>query len=146
MRVGFEDGGAGGGAASPAPIDSRPLGGAICRGVRGRCPRCGEGRLIAGFLRVVPACAACGTAFHHHRADDLPPYLTIVVVGHLVVAGLLATERAWAPPMWVEAAIWLPATLLLCLLLLPPIKGGVVALQWALRLGGFGRPEGADER
>jgi uncharacterized protein (DUF983 family) len=136
MKVSFEDGGSGG---RRADRSARPLGRALARGARGRCPACGGDALFDGFLTIRPVCRVCGEEFHHHRADDLPPYLTILIVGHVVVSGLLLTERLLAPPMWVEAAVWLPLTLLLSLVLLRPLKGAVVALQWALFMHGFGR-------
>lgn len=139
MKATFEDGG-GSGRAEPAKAPGeRRLAPALARGFRGRCPNCGEGALFVGYLTVRPACAVCGEDFHHHRADDLPPYLTILVVGHVVVTGLLVTERQWAPPIWLQMAIWLPVTAGLALALLRPLKGAVVALQWALGMHGFGR-------
>lgn len=144
MRVTFEDGGgAGGGREDAAPeASARPLGRAIGRGMRGRCPACGTGRLFAGYLAVAPACSICDERFSGHRADDLPPYLTILVVGHVVVSGLLVGERLLHPDVTLALAFWLPVTVMLTLLLLRPIKGGVVALQWALRLHGFAAPAG----
>jgi len=136
MRVFFEDGGGGGG---PRPTSPRPLGRAVGRGLRGRCPGCGAGALFDGYLAVAPACRACGEELHHHRADDLPPYLTILIVGHVVVTGLLVCERLYAPPVWLETSVWLAVAAFLSLALLRPLKGGVVGLQWALRLHGFGR-------
>ena len=123
----------------PEPV-ARPVKRSILRGIRGRCPVCGTGPVFDGYLTVAPACSVCGEEFHHHRADDLPPYITILLVGHLVVSGLLVTERLYKPEIWVQMAIWLPVTALLALLLVRPIKGGVVGLQWALRMHGFGRP------
>ena len=116
----------------------RPLAQALARGLRCRCPHCGEGRLFASYLRSVDACAVCGEEIHHHRADDLPPYLTIFIVGHLVVAMFLAADEMVALPMWAHLAIWVPVTLVLSLGLLQPLKGATIALQWSLRLGGFG--------
>ena len=80
---------------------------------------------------------SCGEALHHHRADDAPPYFTIVIVGHVIVGLLLAVEMAYRPPLWLHAALWLPLTVLLALLLLPVIKGTLVGLQWALLMHGF---------
>ena len=140
MKVQFEDGGSGG-AREPKPevAPPRPLPRSILRGLRGRCPVCGTGAVFAGYLAVAPSCAVCGEELHHHRADDLPPYLTILIVGHVVVSGLLVSERLFRPEIWVQMAIWLPTTALLALLLIRPIKGGVIGLQWALRMHGFGR-------
>jgi uncharacterized protein (DUF983 family) len=116
----------------------------LWRGFRGKCPQCGTGKVFSGFLKVAPTCAACGEPLHHHRADDAPPYFTMLVVGHVVVAGVLAVEQAWRPEIWVHAALWMPLTILLSLALLPRIKGALVALQWALRMHGFGGGEPAD--
>jgi len=89
------------------------------------------------YLKVADECPACGEALHHHRADDAPPYFTIVIVGHIVVGLLLAVEMAYRPPLWLHAVIWLPLTVLLALLILPSIKGALVGLQWALLMHGF---------
>lgn len=109
----------------------------MAHGALWRCPACGKGALFARYLRVADACPSCGEALHHHRADDAPPYFTIFIVGHLLVAGALSLEQAYAPPSWVHAAIWVPLTLVLCLSLLPVVKGALVGLQWALRMHGF---------
>jgi uncharacterized protein (DUF983 family) len=108
------------------------------RGVRERCPNCGEGHLFRRYLKVADACPACGEDLHHQRADDAPAYFTIVIVGHFVVAGVLWMERAYSPADWVQAAVWLPLTLGATLWLLPRVKGALVGLQWALRMHGFG--------
>ena len=115
----------------------RPLGRSIKRGMLNQCPACGSGKLFRSYLKVVDNCAACGEDYHHHRADDLPAYLVIVVVGHAVVPALLAMETAYAPPYWVHALIWLPITLVSSLALLQPVKGAVVALQWQTGMHGF---------
>jgi uncharacterized protein (DUF983 family) len=106
-------------------------------GLRCRCPACGKGSLFGRYLKVADACGHCGEQLHHHRADDAPPYFTILIVGHLVVGGILPVERAFAPPLWVHAALWLPLTLALTLFMLPRIKGAVVGLQWAFYMHGF---------
>ena len=111
------------------------------RGFTGRCPNCGKGHLFRAFLKVADECDVCGEEFHHHRADDFPAYLVIVIVGHLVVPAVLHVETHYAPPYWVHAAIWLPLTLIMSLLFLPRVKGALVGLQWALRMHGFGGPE-----
>ena len=118
---------------------------AIGRGLMNRCPHCGEGKLFRAFLKPVDACAACGEAMHHQRADDLPPYIVITIVAHIVVGGLLLAERYADWPMWLHMAIWPALTIVLSLVLMQPVKGGVIGLQWALRMHGFGgepdRPE-----
>jgi uncharacterized protein (DUF983 family) len=110
---------------------------ALHRGFALRCPRCGRGTLFRSYLKVSDACPSCGEELHHHRADDAPPYFTILIVGHVVVGGVLALERAVAPPGWVQAALWLPLTLILTLLLLSRVKGALIGLQWALYMHGF---------
>lgn len=109
----------------------------LWRGARGKCPACGEGALFARFMKVAPSCTACSEAFHHHRADDLPAYLVIVLVGHLIVPLTLYVEVAFSPDYWIHVALWLPMILALSLGLLQPIKGGVVALQWHTGMHGF---------
>ncbi|MFN3670351.1 MAG: DUF983 domain-containing protein [Bosea sp. (in: a-proteobacteria)] len=111
---------------------------AIGRGMMGRCPHCGQGRLFRGFLKPVDQCEACGEAMHHQRADDLPPYIVITIVGHIVVGGLLMAEKYADWPMWLHMAIWPALTVLLSLALMQPAKGAVIGLQWALRMHGFG--------
>ena len=124
--------------ASRAELPERPMRPAMLRGAAGRCPACGKGAMFASYLKVADACGRCGEVLSHQRADDAPAYFTMAIVGHVVVGGLLAVEQAFAPPTWVQLAIWMPMVLVLSLLLLPVIKGGLVALQWALRMHGFG--------
>jgi uncharacterized protein (DUF983 family) len=122
---------------------ARPLGPALLRGWRGRCPSCGGGPIMGGYLRIRPACASCGEAFHHHRADDAPAWATILIVGHVLVSALLLVETSFRPPMWVHWAVWPTLTVGLSLWLLPRLKGMVVAMQWALRMHGFDERGGA---
>jgi uncharacterized protein (DUF983 family) len=111
---------------------------AMLEGLRSRCPACGKGALFGRYLKVQEACPSCGEALHHHRADDAPPYFTILIVGHVIVGAILPVERAYAPPLWLHAALWLPLTLVMTLWLLPRIKGAIVGLQWAFLMHGFG--------
>lgn len=119
-------------------VAERPLWPAVMRGLRCTCPNCGEGKLFDGYLTSVERCSVCSEEIHHHRADDLPPYLTVFIVGHLVVGLFMAVEQSIALSMWTHLAIWVPVTLILSLVLLRPLKGGTIGLQWALRQGGFG--------
>lgn len=115
------------------------------RGFLCRCPNCGEGRLFRKFLKPVDNCAVCGEDYTHQRADDLPAYLTIIVVGHITLGGFLFTDMSFQVSSWIHLAIWAPLTVILALALIQPIKGGVIGLQWATRMHGFGghdpRPE-----
>ena len=110
---------------------------AIKRGFRGRCPRCGEGRLFRAFLKVDNNCSVCGLDFTPHRADDLPAYLVIIIVGHIIVPLALLIETNYSPPVALQLEIYLPLTLIASLVLLQPVKGTVVGVQWALRMHGF---------
>ena len=114
------------------------------RGFRGRCPNCGEGKLFRAYLKTNESCSVCGQDLHHHRADDLPAYLVIIIVGHIVVPLVLAVEQNYAPPYLVHLAVWLPLTLGMSLALLQPVKGAIVGLQWAFRMHGFDEDSPAD--
>ena len=111
---------------------------AIKRGMLCRCPHCGEGKLFRAFLKPVDVCSECGEEMIHHRADDFPAYLAIFIVGHIVVAGFMATDSWLVLESWQHLMIWIPITVILTLAMLPSIKGGVIGLQWALRMHGFG--------
>ena len=122
----------------------RSLHQAMMRGLRCRCPNCGEGRLFRAYLKVVDRCAVCGTELFHQRADDAPPYFVILITGHIVVPASLIVETEFAPPLWLHALIWVPLTLALALGLLQPIKGAIVGWQWAQYMHGFD-PDHRDE-
>ncbi len=119
-----------------------PLGVALGRGLMGRCPACGQTKLFRGYLRVVDTCSNCGAPLGSARADDAPPYFTIFAVGHIIIPGMFMVERAYRPPLWVHAAIWLPLTVILSLAFLRPIKGATVGLM--LKLGLMKSPEEMD--
>lgn len=127
-------------AAMPALAD-RPLWTSIGRGFLCRCPSCGRGKLFKGYLTSVQACSACGEELGLHRADDLPPYLTILVVGHVVLTLFMAMDETVALSMWAHLAVFVPLTLVLSLALLRPMKGATIGLQWAKRMHGFGDPD-----
>ena len=110
---------------------------ALWRGFTMRCPNCGQGSLFGRYLKVVDHCAVCGEDYLCQRADDFPPYLVIIVVGHLTVPAVFFVEELFAPPIWLQLAIWLPLVTLAALALLQPTKGAVVALQWQLGMHGF---------
>lgn len=131
-------------AAATASADDAPprnLVQAMWRGWSGACPACGNGRLFRKYLKVADTCPSCSEELHHHRADDAPPYFTILLVGHIIVFGVLLLEQTFAPSTWVHYVIWLPLLLGMSFWFLPRIKGALVGLQWALRMHGFGGPE-----
>ncbi len=115
----------------------RSLPRAMLRGARGKCPACGEGKVFSSYLKINDHCPHCGEALYHHRADDAPPYLTIFVLGHILVPLMLLVEKLYTPPMWIHWTVWPPLAIILSLVLLPLIKGAFVNLQWALRMHGF---------
>lgn len=121
-------------------VDDRPLRPALWRGWRRKCPACGEGPLLSGYLTVRQSCPSCGEAFHHQRADDGPAYITILIVGH-ALAPVLHLGYVWYEPSpAVLALVMCTMAAVLSLWLLPRIKGAFVALQWSRRMHGFGRP------
>jgi len=119
---------------------------AVKRGFLGRCPNCGEGKLFGRYLKVVPSCPHCAEVLDLHRADDLPAYLVILIVGHVVVGAMLAFDGFGDSPMWLQLTVWPSITLVLALLLLQPVKGAIVGLQWALRMHGFGAPHPLEQK
>jgi len=126
------------GGAAHANEQQRSVMESMWRGFLGKCPHCGKGRLFRSFLKTVDRCSECSEEMSHHRADDLPAYLVIVVVGHVVVGAFMGVEAVTLWPLWLHLAIWGPITILMSLALIGPIKGAVVGLQWALRMHGFG--------
>ncbi|PZP85222.1 MAG: hypothetical protein DI582_06545 [Azospirillum brasilense] len=109
----------------------------LARGWRQRCPACGQGRLFGKYLKVNADCAHCAEDLHHHRADDFPAYIVIILLGHILVPLVVEAELRYAPAMWVHAVIWLPLACLLTWYLLPRVKGAVVAYQWYKGMHGF---------
>lgn len=122
----------------------RPLVRAMVRGARNTCMNCGKGRLFARFLKPDHACSVCAEEFHHHRADDAPPYFTIFIVGHVIIPGLLIVEVTWRPELWIHMAIWVPLTIIMSFALMQPIKGALIGLQWAFYMHGFD-PDAEDD-
>jgi len=121
----------------PSPQDERPpLLPVLLRGFSRKCPQCGEGPLYHRYLKLVDTCPSCQAEIGVIRADDMPAYLTIVVVGHIVVPLAFALEKLYAPPTSVHFGIWLPSIIVLTLLLLPGIKGATIGLMWRLGLRG----------
>ncbi|MEQ8178592.1 MAG: DUF983 domain-containing protein [Amphiplicatus sp.] len=110
---------------------------AMGRGFRKKCPECGAGRVFDGYVRTHNDCEACGLNIAGHEADDAPPYITIMIVGHLAIPLALAAKQIFDPPLSLQFAIWMPLMILLTAWLLPVVKGGLIGLQWANRMHGF---------
>ncbi|MGJ8544816.1 MAG: DUF983 domain-containing protein [Sulfitobacter sp.] len=118
----------------------RPRYPAMRNGWRGKCPRCGSGNLLHGYLKVNDHCTVCEQEFHHHRADDGPAYLTILVVGHLLAPLLHIVFVTWRPSPLTLFTIFTVGCVALSLYLLPRLKGAMIGFQWAREMGGFGEP------
>ena len=116
----------------------RPLRPALLQGWKRKCPACGNGPLLQGFLTVRDECAVCGEELFHQRADDGPSWATILITGHLLAPSMLFVFTAFRPEPWVMATGFSIFFVLLTMFLLPRIKGMFVALQWAKRMHGFG--------
>jgi len=93
--------------------------------------------MLRGYLKVRDACPVCGEAFHHHRADDGPAYLTILIVGHLMAPLILVVFTRFRPDPLTMATLFSIGCVALSLYLLPRLKGVMVAFQWAKRMHGF---------
>jgi uncharacterized protein (DUF983 family) len=105
---------------------------ALARGACRRCPECGQGRLFQGYLKVQPVCEDCGHENGRYRADDAPPYFTILIVGHLVIAPMLAFPFIWRWSVWHVLALTMPVLAGMTLLVLPLVKGAVIGAHWAV--------------
>ena len=100
-------------------------------GALGRCPRCGQGALFKGFLGLQPSCSGCGVSFARLGSSEGPAVFIILIAGFLMAFGALFHMIAFNPPVWVLLVVWLPLSVVVCLGLLRPMKGLMVASQLA---------------
>lgn len=115
-------------------MSSEPSAGrAIWNGLRGRCPRCGRGALFDGLLQITDRCQVCGLEFGGHDAGDGPAVAGIFILGFVIVGLAALLEFAMAPPLWLHAVIWIPLTILGAVLMLKPLKGLTVGIQYKVR-------------
>lgn len=121
--------------------DRRSWASAMARGLAHKCPECGRGKLFSGYVKTRPSCESCGLDLSGHRADDAPPYVTIIIVGHVMIPLALAVKQLFDPPITLQFAIWLPLIMLASWALLPASKGALIGLQWANRMHGFAGPD-----
>lgn len=121
----------------PARNTDRPLMPALLLGLRGRCPACGEGRMFTRFLKPSAECSRCGQAWDRSRADDFPAYIVILLLGHILVPLMIEVNYALAIPLGVQAALWPGLAVMLALAMIQPVKGAVIAFQWARQMDGF---------
>ncbi len=125
--------------------DFYPRRSAFATGLAGKCPRCGQGRLYAGFLTVVERCTACGLDLKKADSGDGPAVFIIFILGFLVVPAALWVESRFEPPMWLHMAIWPAVILGASLGLLRPMKGVLIALQYRHRASDSGTVDYDDE-
>lgn len=118
------------------PVALPKLSTLLWRGFTQKCPRCGETRLFASFLKTPAACDSCAHELGAIRADDFPPYLTMVIVGHIVVPLILLVERNSPLSISMHLMIWLPLTAVLTFWFLPRIKGMIIGLMIHIGLRG----------
>ncbi|KZY32554.1 hypothetical protein A3731_21910 [Roseovarius sp. HI0049] len=118
--------------------DTRELWPALRRGFRRKCPNCGSGPMMESYLKVRDTCTVCREDLSHHRADDGPAYLTILIVGHLMAPLLHVSFTMFRPEPLVLFTIFAIGCVGLSLYLLPRLKGAVVSFQWARHMHGFG--------
>ena len=102
----------------------------ISAGLKGRCPRCGEGKLFSGFLTVGKQCGNCGLDYSFADAGDGPAVFVILIIGFVVVGLALWMEVSLSPPLWLHFILWIPLSLVLSLTTLRLIKGVLITLQY----------------
>ena len=110
---------------------------AMGRGLKARCPECGEGKLFHKYLKASPACSSCGTPLNEHQADDAPSYFAMLFLSIIIAPIMVTIQLVYEWPMWLNFAFWTPLSLILVILILQPIKGAIIALQWAHYMHGF---------
>jgi len=119
-------------------LDERSMGSAMGRGALLKCPHCGKGRMFRAYLKVADQCDSCGEELHFHRADDLPPYIAITIVGHVIIFLMMHMDMEYQISPMFYLLTMIPLAIVMSLALLPPIKGAIVGWQWASRMYGFG--------
>ncbi len=122
------------------PLPSMPT--AILRGAARRCPACGETRLFTRYLKVQERCALCGAPLGLYPADDAPPYITMLLVLHIIVPALLILEQTTDMALWIYGAIFLPLAVVLTVVLLPVVKGAMIGILLKLGLDRSGDDTG----
>ncbi|WP_353229798.1 DUF983 domain-containing protein [Novosphingobium sp.] len=118
---------------------------ALRRGFMGRCPRCNGARLFAKFLKPVDRCPLCSQDWTLHAADDFPPYVAIIVTGHVMAPIMILLGSATAIPTWLTVLIAVTIAVTMLMSLLQPAKGAIIALQWWMGMQGFAARPGKVE-
>ena len=99
------------------------------RGFKKKCPSCGESPLFSKFLKILPKCKKCGKNLSAYKSDDGPAYITILIVGHVIIPIVLLIEKNLSPPIVLQMTFWPIITIIFCLWLLPKIKGAFIGFQ-----------------
>lgn len=128
------------GVADSGAVSDRAARPAMLRGWRRKCPNCGSGPLFKSYLKVNDTCPVCREELNHHKADDGPAYLTILIVGHLMAPTLHYAFVRFRPDPLTLFTIFAVGCVGLSLYLLPRLKGAIVGYQWARMMYGFGEP------
>ena len=119
-------------------VDQRDVAQAMWRGTQCKCPHCGQGKMFRAYLKVADHCDVCGEQLDLHRADDFPPYIAIMIVGHILIGLMLHLDMVWHVNPITYLYTMVPLAVILPLAMLPSIKGAIVGLQWANGMYGFG--------
>jgi uncharacterized protein (DUF983 family) len=109
---------------------------AVTRALLGRCPHCGKGKLMRGYLKQVEACSVCGEKFGQIRADDAAPWLTLIVVGHIFLPLVFLFNWNWMP-LWVAMVSMSALVVAIALAILPKAKAVFIAILWQTRAPGY---------
>ena len=112
---------------------------ALIHGLKCRCPACGEGKLFSSFLTPAASCTHCGEDFEGHEAHDFPAYIVILILGHVIVSSMITINAVFSIPVYWQSIIWPLVTIVLALSMIQPVKGAVIAFQWAKRMHGFAK-------
>lgn len=107
----------------------------LFRGVLGKCPNCGKHPLFTGYLKQIKKCNYCNASFEAITADDAPAWLTIIIVGHLLIPFVIKFNSSSSMPDWLIIVMWVCLVIVFSLLILPRSKGFIIALLWYLRNG-----------
>lgn len=119
-------------------LEERGVWQAMWRGTLCKCPHCGQGKMFRAYLKVAENCDVCGEQLDLHRADDFPPYIAIMIVGHILIAVMLHMDMVYHVNPLTYLYTMIPLSIIMPLAMLPSIKGSIVGLQWANRMYGFG--------
>jgi uncharacterized protein (DUF983 family) len=106
----------------------------LLNGILKKCPNCSKGKIFSGYLSINKYCSHCNEHLSIYRTDDFGPWLSIVLAGHIVVPLVLSAEQTFAPPLWLQAIIWIPFSLFVVLYLLPISKSICLAIMWRLKM------------